>query len=338
MLAVPGGAATILVTPATAVAAFNAATAGDVLKLSGNFSGLRLGNRSFSRTVTLDLSQAVFTNTLLLTAVTNLKVTGGKFDITKDVPYTKAASVVGGSNVWFDRTTILGATGEQGIVFAGTTNASVSNGRFDGLRSAVILSEVTTGSATRNRVTHSLSDGIDIADSHGVSATYNTCSLSVPAPGAHPDCIQLWSVTGHALQSDNNVSYNTATGYTQGFTSFSAGGGGLRLTISHNVVNTSLSQGVACYECFDSNISFNTLTTLPGAAHLTNLSVLGGTGNTVVGNTINPFPVAGSHFADLIGPDEGAGAIPEPSTWAMLLAGFAAVGLARRRRQPMHTA
>jgi len=336
-LGTPAAAATFIATPDTAAALLKTIGSGDTLQFVGSFGTLRMLDRSFTKTVTLDLTKASFTNTLNLSRINNLKVIGGRFDVTAGSIYSRAAVVYGGSNISFDKTVVVGTAGQIGISFAGTSHATVSNGRFDGLQVGVAFGSVTGGIALKNRITHAVSDGIDIADSHHVTASFNTCSLGTPGVGVHPDCIQLWSNPGQPLQSDNIITRNTATGPTQGFTSFSAGGGGLRLQITRNIVSTSFPQGIACYECVDSIITYNTLTTLPGSQYLTNLNVVGGSGNTMLGNVIHQFPVvikpkakAGAQIAAQSA-SSAAVTVPEPSSWTMLIVGFAAVGVARRR-------
>ena len=341
----PLHAATFVVTSATIVSAFAAASAGDTLRLVGTFNAIRLQDRAFTTVVTLDASRALFRDTLTLRRVANVTVKGGRFDVTAGSAYNRAAGVYDSSHVAFIKPSVIGVGSQMGIGFQDTTAASVVNGRFDGLRAGIGFDRITGGLVTGNRITHAVADGIDIGSSHNVTASYNSCALGTPGPGVHPDCIQLWSTAGHPIQSDITVTHNTAVGPTQGFTSFASGGGGLRLTITNNTVTSSFPQGVACYDCIDSNISYNRLATLAGAAHVTNLNVIGGSGNTVVGNLIHARPPAGTAAAArfVAVADSGlafgataagdTGAVPEPSTWAMLIAGFAAVGVARRRRQ-----
>ena len=53
-------------------------------------------------------------------------------------------------------------------------------------------------------------------------------------------------------------------------------------------------------------------------------------GKTLIPNMVYSFKVGADEYAKL------TGAVPEPQTWAMMLAGFGAVGAAmRRRRKPM---
>jgi hypothetical protein len=339
-------AATLFATPGTLEGVFAAANAGDTIALAGTFSSAtRLQNRTFASNVTLDATRAVFTDTLVFSNVSNVTVKSGTFYILGGSSYNRGAVVYDSSHVTFDRATVAGVGNEIGISFQNSTNATVLHSRFDGLRAAIGFDTVTGGLINGNHITHAVSDGIDIGNSHGITASSNICTLGTPGPWVHPDCIQLWSTVGQPVQSDNVVTRNTAIGPTQGFTSFPYGGGGLRLTITHNNMTSSYPQGIACYDCIDSNISFNTVSTLPGSAHITNINIIGGTGNTVISNVIHaytppavnsalPSPDSAFGFSaldDLPVSSDTIGVIPEPSTWAMLVAGFAGVGVARRR-------
>ena len=224
LFALPVAAKTITVTPATFDSAVASARGGDTLALVGNFGSIRIINRDFASNVTINASRATFSGTLTLNNVDNLTVSGGVFDISGAPAYTQAAAVYGGRNITFSAARMIGTAGGEGITFSGTTGAVVTNSTFTGLQVAVVLGSVTNGVATRNTITGSVSDGIDIANSHGVTASYNSCSGGNPGPGVHPDCVQLWSVTGQPLQSDIIVRNNTATGPTQGFTAFDSMG------------------------------------------------------------------------------------------------------------------
>lgn len=367
---------------------WNAARPGDTIRLSGSFGLTWLQNKSSTRGLTLDATNAVFTDSLTIKHVDGLKIIGGTYGATTGEPtaYGRAVLIKGGSNITFYSPVVVGNAGGQGISFSDTVNATVKSGNFAGLYSAISMTRVTGGYMSGNTITGELSDGIDIADSHTVTATRNSCSAGAPVAGSHPDCIQMWSIAGHAVQSDITITNNTATGPTQGFTSFDADKGGeLRLTLTSNRVSTTYPQGIACYGCVDSNISYNKVTTLAGAAHMTNIHIIGGSNNTVVGNTIGALPnnsngnggaVAdfaafdasaafdggpafdggspfdgGSAFNDgpafdaiaafdssaafAGGGQAGAGAVPEPASWLMMIAGFGIVGAATRRTRAL---
>jgi len=346
-------AAILKATAATINSVFMAAKPGDTIKITGKLGRVLLANRSFSRAITIDATQAVFTDTLIINNVKGLNFIGGKYgSSTRTTYYGKAVAVNGGSRISFTNATVVGANKGQGIVFNGTSDVSVSGSSFSKLRSGLIVTGVTRAQIYDNKSFGAVSDGFDIVDSHNIKFTGNACSGSVPAAGAHPDCAQLWSLPGHPVQSDIVIRGNTATGATQGFTSFTpANGGGLRITIIHNTVNTSYPQGIACYACVDSTISSNVLTTLPGALHKTSINVVGGRDNIVRNNSIGALPShnAGVTVASLAKVDAAAtlthvssaarelttgavSAVPEPQIWATMMVGFGLLGAAMRRR------
>jgi hypothetical protein len=372
-LVVPASAAVLRATQASIYSTFNAANAGDTIALVGAFDSLYLANRSFSRVVTLDASQAQFSGTLTLDHVNQIALSGGTFNIATNGAYAKGVAVYGGVNVYFDNVTVNGSGNglidQFGIAANGTRNLQVTHSKLNGLFSGIATGALTGGFLAANTFTGSTSDGIDIADSHGVTASGNKCVGGHPGPGAHPDCIQLWSVAGHALESDIIVINNSATGPTQGFTDFDAG---IRIRFSGNTVASSYIAGVACYACVDSIITNNALSTLAGSAYQTQVVIRGGSNNIISGNLVAAYAAPRSAAASLgaelalsdysppafgdelfLPPTDPAGgsllasslaasgassvseddpaAVPEPSSWALFITGFAAVGIARRR-------
>ena len=368
--AMPSGAVNLVATSSNLDATLSRMASGDTLSLAGTFGELRMTNRTFAKTVTIDASHAVFTTTMVFDNVRGIALSGGTFNIAGNGAYAKGIAVYNGANVYIDGVTVIGSADgtidQFGVAVNGTNNAQVTNSNFSGLYSGIGYGSVVGGFIAKNTFTAATSDGIDIADSHGVTAVVNKCSGGRPGPGSHPDCIQMWSVAGKPLESDIVVSNNTAYGPTQGFTNFDAG---LRITITNNTVMSTYSAGVACYSCIDSNISYNTISTLPGAPYQSHVSIAGGINNTVIGNVVAPYVepphssigavgdglLLGSYdepafSLDVLRPTGGntglapwmssnraalseseIGAVPEPSTWGLLISGFAAVGIARRR-------
>lgn len=370
-IALPASAVTLSATAATFDVTLNSLAAGDTLAMVGYFGEVRLTNRAFAQTITLDGTNATFSTTMVFDNVRNVALRGGTFNIGNNGGYAKGVAVYNGANVYIDGITVNGGgTVDQfGVTVNGTHNAQVTNSKFKGLYSGIAVGAVAGGFLAKNTFTASTSDGIDIADSHGVTATRNICTGAVPRAGAHPDCIQMWSVVGHPLESDIFVTYNTSIGATQGFTNFDAG---LRITISNNTVSSTYAAGVACYDCVSSIITNNIVSTLAGAPYQSQVIVRGGSGNTVTGNSIAAYsqprlavgdpvldgapayevPAFDSTAFDLPAIETGAGAalssnaalfsegseisldaaaVPEPSSWALLIAGFGVVGVARRR-------
>lgn len=283
-------AGTITATPATLASIFKTAKAGDTIVLVGNFGRTALSNRSFATPLRLDARRAIFSDSLIITNMTGLTITGGTYgSTTGPTSAAKGISVYTSKNLSISGAKFVGDGTGLGIQIATSDTVKIATSTFTGLKVGAALTSVTNGSLTGNKVYASTSDGFNVSGSHGVTVSGNSCSAGAPGPGAHPDCVQLWSIKGTPVQSDITVSGNTATGYTQGFTSFTPdNGGGLRIKIINNRVNTSMPQGIACYGCVDSTITGNILTTLAGSTSMTNINVVGGSNNIVLGNSIGP--------------------------------------------------
>lgn len=325
-------------------------SSGDTIVLRGKIDAQQLRNRSFSNAVTIDAKSASFNGQLIISNVNNLKILGGTFGSSVATwQESGSVNIYGGSNINFVGPKVTGNGGStaRGLRFTDTVGASVENGIFTGLRLGVAMTNVTNGKLLNNTVNKATSDGFNIVGSHGVIASNNVCQGTTIFLGAHADCIQMWSLAGTPVQSDITIVGNSAYGNTQGFTSFDpARGGGLRINISDNRVETSMPQGIACYNCVDSIFSNNLLITMAGSRFRTTMNIIGGHDNTISGNTIR-----GQQFTGLLDevetdagfyPDYGPASydrlissVPEPRVWSQFIAGFAIIGgVTRRRRVP----
>lgn len=363
-LAAPAYAASYVATSATLKSVFAKAGAGDTIVLNGTFGQTFLMNRSFATPLRIDARNARFEGTLTMRRLSGVSVTGGQFgDGTGSWQNAGTIRVQDSSHIGFTNPTLAGngLGASRGLTFTRTTDYQVSDGSFSGFRLALGATSTTNGVFANNAITRSTSDGINIVDSHKVVARNNSCSGGVPSPGSHTDCIQLWSLAGNPVQSDIQLLYNSAYGPTQGFTSFNpANGGGLRISMIGNRVDTNKPQGIACYACVDSIFTDNVLTTLPGAPYQTRINIIGGRNNIIANNSIGGIPALpppppgpgpgltnnapfGSDAALFAFDDGSAGydaeiwgsltSIPEPSTWLQLITGFGLIGsLVRRRR------
>jgi hypothetical protein len=365
----PLAAAVLAATNTTIKSVFATAKDGDTIVLSGIFGRTNLADRSFANSLTIDASNASFNGQLTMRAVAGVKVRGGLFSMAPgDAQKGLAVRVDFSDRVSFLNVAFVGAgvATERGLAFVKSTNVLVKSSRFTGLRQGIGLDSVTGALLTGNNFVASTSDGIDIANSHDVTAIGNLCKGTIPSLGAHPDCIQLWSVAGQPMQSDIRLLDNKAYGFTQGFTSFDPdAASGIRISIIGNWVETSMPQGIACYGCFDSVITGNTLITLPGAKYRTFLRVPGGTNNIVADNNIGPLPPSATggfleptaafeddalamgfarsanfeadalptRLDDSFAAMGAAGDVPEPSIWLQFLVGFGCAGAFLRRRQ-----
>lgn len=346
-------------TPATIKSIWAVAVGGDTIRMSGRYGALELANKYSTVPITIDARSAVFTNAFVLRNDVGVHVYKGKFDLSGGPSrLNKAVAVYGGSDITFDKPTVIGGIRQVGLFFAGATDIAVTNGSFTNLWASIQTRFVTDGLISKNKIVGAGSDGMDVVASHNVTVDHNVCSGGNPQAGVHPDCLQLYSLKGYAPQSDITISYNAAYGPTQGFTSFNpADGGGIRITMTHNRVDTTYPQGIACYGCFDSSFTYNVLSTRPGARYMTNINIIGGSGNVIANNVIGAKPaeqvvlsvarpLGVARFAAVPAfsrlqalPDDAGidtvGTVPEPATWAMLIAGFGFVGMAMRRRRPV---
>ncbi|MGI4878710.1 MAG: right-handed parallel beta-helix repeat-containing protein, partial [Janthinobacterium lividum] len=289
-ISMPADATILYATSSTLSSIWKTATSGDTIRLSGTFAGTTvLQNKSVAKTLTIDATKATFTGTLKLQSDNNIKVIGGKYDSTGGPnAYGKGIAVYKSSNVAFDQLNVVasGNDGEAGIAFEGVTNSSVTNSTFTNVGVGVSVSASSYITVTGNKVVGATKDGFDAFNDHNVVIANNSCSGGKPQAGAHPDCVQLASTKGLPVESDIKVIDNIATGMTQGFTSFyGSATGSLRITMTGNIINGLMPQGIACYGCVDSFITGNFLSAQPGAAHFVNMNVIGGSNNLVAGNS-----------------------------------------------------
>ncbi len=333
---------------------FATAQDGDTIVLDGVFGRTNLANRSFTNGLTIDARSASFNGQLTMKSVAGVAVLGGLYGMSPGIWQNGWTAVISNSSrVSFTNPNVVGAGigKELGLRFVLSSDVLVEGGSFDGLRVGIAIDTVTNGLVTNNLITNSTSDGMNIVNSHDVTASSNICRDGTPSVGAHPDCIQMWSLAGQPMQSDIQLLNNQAYGPTQGFTAFNPSeASGQRISIIGNWVETSFPQGIACYGCFDSVITDNTLITLPGSRWRTFLRVPGGANNIVENNSIGPLPTGTSaalgdddttldlqafsaRFAEPFGAVNTVGGVPEPSVWMQLLLGFGCAGALLRQRR-----
>ncbi len=338
---------------------------GDTLRISGNFTTpFVIRNRDFGN-VRVDARSATFQGGMALVNVQNLSITGGTYgrsDI--DLAAWHTVRVESSSNISLRDGLFLG-NGDQrgsGLQVVLSNQVTVRDSRFTGHGTGLGVRTSTNVLVTRNNIIGSTGDGINVIDSQRVVVSHNSCSAFVPGPGAHPDCIQLWSLAGRPLQSDIAVINNSAIGDMQAFVSFDPRtGSGNRLIFAGNYAAVTYTHGVSCTRCNDSIFIDNVLTNLPGARWgAPSVRLTEGTGNLVANNQtfdvrqlalqpgfVLPGPAWSNFvpsFAGLVGSrldlvPWGAGgvspaAVPEPANWLTMGLGFAMIGRMLRRRGP----
>lgn len=351
-------------TPSNVDSIFAGAKAGDSITLKGNFGSLSLRDRDWSAApIRVSAWGAVFQGTVGMRNVQGVVWRGGQYQVATATD--RAISVYNAGRITFDGVVLKGAgLGGQGLIAQYSSDISVKNGAYSGIKIGIGYNDVQRGAISGNSFTRMTSDGINIAGSSSqISATANSCSGFTPSLGAHPDCLQMWSTVGKPQLQLITITGNTVTGPTQGITLFD--NGGKQITIANNRVDTSYPQGIACYLCDSSSITGNIVTTEPGATYRTSINATGK--NLVVsGNSVGVRPgsssrapmlfagaaalvedsgLAGGGSAAAVeadwlgdapfssnGPAGVPSAVPEPLTWVQLLAGFGLVGALARRR------
>jgi hypothetical protein len=100
-------------------------------------------------------------------------------------------------------------------------------------------------------MTRIASDGIDVSLSRNIVIDCNACTEFRPAPGAHPDCFQLWSRPAAPPTADIVITSNSAVGDMQGISLFNhvrdgANDGGFdRVLTRGNIVLNTYGDGIS---------------------------------------------------------------------------------------------
>jgi parallel beta-helix repeat protein len=335
---------------------------GDTLRLVGTFeTPVRLGNRDFGG-VTVDAHNAIMREGLFVQNVHNLNITGGVFGRTdRDTRDWGTLRIDNSSHVSVSKATVVGNGNSigAGIRVARSDYITVRDNQLSGHVGAIMMLSSTNSLITRNEMTASASDGIQIVDSHRSIVSANTCNWSVRVGSNHPDCIQFWSVAGRPLVSEIFVLNNSAIGNMQAF----FGGPGTQLTFAGNYAAVLFTHTISCGNCTNSSFFDNVLANLPGAVRAAGALKVGTSPTNTIGTNLYydlrgrtdgwmPPPTWTSfvpNIAGLVGSrwddrsfgfrsDLGEGgvssaSVPEPASWLMLGLGFLAVGRQLRERQ-----
>lgn len=335
--AAPAAATAWVATPKNFTSVFARARGGDTVTLVGQFGATTLNNRDFgSAGLRVNAWGASFSDSFALKNVDNIAIRGGRYgSATRPMRLTKAIAVFGGSNIEFSMPQVIGNGGGQGLAADSTDGIRATGGSFSGMKLGIGFTNVTDGLMAANRLVNVSSDGMNLAGGSDIEVSGNSCLGTKPFLGAHPDCVQMWSLDGRPRIRDITVTGNSISGATQGITLFNASVGGENIRITDNRIDTSYPQGIACYNCDNSLIAGNVLTTQPGALYRTSLNAFGDN-LQIIGNSVSAKPAAARLARVALPMAEvtlAASAVPEAGTWAMLVIGFALGGaLARRRR------
>lgn len=187
---------------------------------------------------------------------------------------------------------ITAGGGNYGFYAVESKAIAVTDVHFSDYRVGIVFDTVNDGAVTGNWLAQMTSDGIDVAASRGIVIAHNACTDFVPGPGAHPDCIQLWSRSDAAPVADIRITANNAVGFMQGISLFNTFRGGVdpggfdRVKITNNTVVNTMGNGIAIISCRGCSVRNNTVNSLPNYIHRAQLYVEGGSveqcGNDVV--------------------------------------------------------
>ena len=355
----------IELTPTSNVAAvLNLLKPGDTLRVTGVFnSTLRLRNRDFGG-MTIDASQAILSEGVHLQNVQNANFKGGIIGRTDaDTRDWATLRIDNSLHISVSGTTVIGNGNMRGagIRVTGSEYTTIRDNNLSGHLGSIVLISSNNSLITRNNMTQASSDGINVVDSQRVLVSSNRCHSFTPGPGAHADCIQLWSLAGKPLQSDIFVINNSAIGNIQAFLSSDPKTeSGTRITFAGNYAAVSTTHTITCGNCTNSVAFENVLANLPNAIR--------GAGSLKFG----PSPtnlLYNNQFFDLRGRTDGwmptptwtsfvpfiagqvgsqwdnrsfgfqltsnflgvGNAVPEPASWLLFGLGFAAVGRTLRQ-------
>lgn len=345
----------IVMTRDNMAAVLAAVKPGDTVRLEGEFRDrFFIRDRDFGG-VTFDASRAVLRNGMRLQRVHNLHVVGGTF---YSPGIGDAIRVEHSSHISYAGLTIFGDGNRlgAGARVLDSSFVTLRDSLYEGLRNGAIFGRTTDSISVRNHFANGGEDGMKIADSHRIILSHNICTGFAPLPGYHADCLQLWSMPDRPLQTDIYLLNNYAHGPQQSFVSFTPVAlSGMRLTFAGNYAATTTGHTITCNGCTDSVFLDNTLVILPAARWGAVLKVnQANSSNRVANNSYFDLrgrfdaPLPDHVFSDLVPSIAGqvgsrwddrsfglraTASVPEPDSWALLLAGFGLVGGVLRRRR-----
>ena len=258
-------------TPQTLQGLLDNAAPGDVIQLvSGNYPEIRLSRRDWSPAVTVEAGTARLRG-VVMSDVAGLSWRGGIFD---------------GENIV-----------RNGINITRGQRLSIERASFTRyLRNGIGLSEVSDARVISNNFSEMGSDGIDIALSRRIVVDGTRCHDFKPTPGAHADCIQLWSRPTAPPTADITVINTVAAGDMQGVTAFNHvrdgvdNGGFDRIIFANNDIRITYVQALSLYDCRNCIARDNFVDTWPQAHHRARVVVHGNSSVLQCGNVIKTFP------------------------------------------------
>lgn len=254
--------ALLAATPTTLPSVIADAKPGDVIKLVlGNYPLITINKRSWNPAITIDASGSKVVGVTISTS-TGISWVGG------DMAGTVTPGGVG--------------AGYGFLAGTSSANISVTGVHFSDFRTGIVYNVVNGGKIAGNWFTRMSADGIDVALSRNIVVDRNACTEFKAGPGAHPDCIQLWSRPNVAPVADITITNNSAVGEMQGISLFNHVRGGVddggfdRVVIRGNTVLNTYGDGISVYNCRGCTVRDNDVNSLPNYWHRAQLYVTGG--------------------------------------------------------------
>ena len=265
-----------------------AAKSGETINVKpGNYGPITLSNLRFAKPVRLLAGGANFSG-IVLRDIAGIEWIGGT--VTGPGGRSYGINIASSRNVRIESMTITGA--HRGIVIDRSANVAIVGNRLTGL----------------------ISDGIDIALSHGVRVERNSCRNFSPTPavydaagknikdGDHPDCIQAWSRPTAPPTSDLTIIGNDIEGRMQGIflgnhvRNGVDDGGFDRVVIRGNRMKIAVGNGIAVGGGRNVLVTDNDVGTIPGSM-LPNRPIpikasirINGEGAVACGNRVEAVP------------------------------------------------
>ena len=254
-----------------------AAHPGDTVRLvAGRYDTVRIRSRTFDPPLTVDASQATLAG-VAITNSTGIRWTGGTLQ--GDPASTVAAN--------------------YGFYAAVSSAITIDSVHLSTYRVGIVFDRVTGGAITGNWLARMTTDGADLAASRQITIARNACSDFAPTPGAHPDCIQLWSTPTSPPTADITITANSTVGSMQGISLFNPATNGVddggfdRVSITGNTVLTTYSDGITVGDCRGCSVRNNSVNSLPNYIGKAQLYITGGSVEQC-GNVVPMVPRQGT--------------------------------------------
>lgn len=259
--------------PASLAKVLAAAHPGDTVRLvAGRYGTVAVKSRTFDPPLTIDASSATLSGVQIVNS-TGVRWTGGTLQ--GDPKNTAAAN--------------------YGVLASLSQGITVDSVHISDYRVGIVFDRVTGGAITGNWLSRMSTDGVDLAASRGVAVAHNACSEFSPAPTAHPDCIQLWSLPTLPPAADITITANSMVGSMQGISLFNHvtngvdEGGFDRISIAGNTVLNTFGDGITVESCRGCSVRNNSVGSLPNYINKAQLYVTGGSVEQC-GNTVTMVP------------------------------------------------